>query len=354
MTDWQPSIIIVTYNGLAYLPDCLSSVLGESQAYAGSEVVVVDNASSDGGADWIAEHYSQVRLLRNAHNLGFAAASNQGAAAASGDMLVFLNQDTRVLPGWLRGLLDGLSKNDGIGLTTSQLRLMSEPEKINVCGQDTHFCGLSFSRGFWESPDQHTLPVDVGAVAGSSFAILRETWRELGGFDDKLFMYYEETDLSWRARLAGYKSLYVPSSVVYHDYQPKLSLNAFYYSVRNRSILILKHWKLPTLIFIAPSILLCEAVELGYACLYGQKSLVAKLKAYGWLIKNWPGILKRRQVVQQNRKKPDRVLMDACIPNLLPRVKAGGLLGRMIIGLANAFLGLNYYLVLTFLRWFKL
>jgi GT2 family glycosyltransferase len=132
-------------------------------------------------------------------------------------------------------------------------------------------------------------------------------------------MYYEETDLSWRARLAGYECLYVPSSVVCHDYQPELSLNAFYYSERNRPVLIIKHWKLFTLMLMIPSILLSEAVELGYACLYGRKSLAAKLRAYGWWAQNWPSVLKKRQGVQLQRKRPDRALLEACTPYLSPR-----------------------------------
>jgi GT2 family glycosyltransferase len=97
---------------------------------------------------------------------------------------VFLNQDTIVSPGWLQGLVEGLSQNEGVGLTTSQLRLMSDPEKINVCGQNIHFCGLSFARGFGESPEQYTSPMVVGAVSGASFAIRRETWQQLDGFDE--------------------------------------------------------------------------------------------------------------------------------------------------------------------------
>jgi len=354
MIDWQPSIIIVIYNGLAYLPGCLASVLRECQAYPGSEVVVVDNASSDGSPDWIAEHYPQVRLLRNTHNLGFAASCNQGAAAASGNALVFLNQDTRVLPGWLKGLLDGLFQHDGAGLVTSKLLFMTQPDKINLCGQDIHYTGLVFGRGTLCAADDFNSLQEVGAVSGASFAIRRALWDQLGGFDPAFFMYYEETDLSWRACLRGYSSWYIPGSVSYHDAALKPSPGAAYYSARNRIVLLIKHWKWPTLLFLLPAVLLTELIEWAYMLRLGSGYVVGKLRACAWLLGHPRQILQARQSVQAGRQVSDALLLTKCVFGISPKALSFGAIGQDLIRFTNLLFSINYQIVLKLTQWFKI
>ena len=205
----RASIIIVSYNGSIYLKSCIDSVTGEITIE--DEIILVDNASTDGSASLVQENCPQVRIFHNDVNLGFAAACNQGADYANGDILIFLNQDTRVAPGWLAGLLKPLEQDPTLGLVTSKLLLMSHPDQIHMCGLDIHFTGFSFGRGFMCPSDGYNLPELVGAVSGASFAIRRCLWDQLEGFDKDLFMYYEDTDLCWRARLAGFSSLYSPA-----------------------------------------------------------------------------------------------------------------------------------------------
>ena len=164
------SIVIVSYNGRKYLANCLASVL--AQAGEAGEVVVVDNKSADGSAPFIQEHFPTVRLLQNQENRGFAAACNQGARAAKGRVLVFLNQDTVVLPGWLDGLLQALAAGGNIGLATSQLRLMRDPDTLHLCGQDVHYTGLVFGSGYGRPTASQARVCDVNAVSGASFAML--------------------------------------------------------------------------------------------------------------------------------------------------------------------------------------
>jgi GT2 family glycosyltransferase len=352
----QPSvsIIIPIYNGLHYLPGCLSSVndeLGTSgELGTTGEVIVVDNASTDGSADWVSHNYPSVILHRSLTNQGFAAACNQGAALASGDILVFLNQDTRVLPGWLAGLVAGLNGNHAAGLVTSRLLLMAQPEKIDLCGQDLHFTGLTFGRGVLRPADLFNKPARVAAVSGASFAIRRELWQELGGFDPLFFMYYEETDLSWRACLYGCDCLYIPASVAHHDHPLRVSLHSAYYSSRNRIVLLLKHWHWFTLFLLSPGLLLAELVDCVYQSMLGWRYLLARLRAYGWLLAHGPEILHSRRRVQALRKVPDSVLLARCTPYLRPAVLTGGLLGQVLLPLLNVPFALNYYFALALLR----
>ncbi len=348
------SIILVVYNGMQYLPECLSAVIEERKAHRGCEVVVIDNASQDGSADWVAAQYPDIVLLRNVSNLGFARASNQGAALANGETLVFLNQDTRVLPGWLKPLIEELYQGDKVGLTTSKLLLMSNPERINLCGQDILYTGMTFGRGALCPVNEFNTPEKVGAVSGASFAIRRSLWEYLGGFDASFFMYYEETDLSWRANLQGYFCRYIPDSISFHDAALKPTIKAAYYSNRNRPILLLKHWKLLTLLLLLPALLTTELIEWVYLLRMGWHYVDAKLRASVWLLAHPGQILRARRRAQANRKVCDAWLLAQCTWRLSPKVLATGALDNGLIRLVNGLLALNYRAALKLAYWLKL
>jgi len=342
------SIIIVLYNGQDYIQDCLAAV--EGLGMPDLEVIVIDNSSSDNGAALVTEHFPTVRLVRNPENIGFAAACNQGAALAQGEVLAFLNQDTRVQPGWLKGLLAPLTQDPQIGLTTSKLLFMSQPDKINLCGLDVHYSGLSFGRGVLAPATGMEKAAPVSAVSGSAFAVRRPAWEKLGGFDTDYFMYYEDTDLSWRAWLAGYATWYAPASCALHDAPLKPAHHALAFSTRNRPVLLLKTWKVPTLVLLTPGLLLAELAEWALMAVYGKAGLRAKARAIGWLLKNRGAIRARRRHTQNTRAKPDWYLLRQCSPVFKPVMIKDGVLGETLVGLVNAVLCLNYWFALTICR----
>jgi hypothetical protein len=317
-------------------------------------VILVDNASTDGGPKWVEQHYPQVRLLSNSRNLGYAAACNQGASVAAGDVLVFLNQDTRVQPGWLEALLNGLLSFERAGLVTSRLLLMSQPERINLCGQDLHYTGISSGRGALQPASAFPDPQPVAAVSGASFAIRAALWRQLGGFDPSFFMYYEETDLSFRAALLGYASWYAPDSLVCHDAALNPSPNAIYYTARNRLILLLRHWKAPTLLIISPALLLAGLVEWVYRFRLGLPCFAAGLRADFWLLAHPLHLWRLRRAAQSGRQVSDWLLLQRCTPRLSPAVMPLGQTGQRIVGLANILFELNYRIALSLTRWLRL
>ena len=348
VTSVRASIILVSYNGIEYLQPCIDSIHYEITSE--DEIILVDNASTDASVRLVQAHFSQVRLICNDTNRGFAVACNQGAYIARGDTLIFLNQDTRVQPGWLVGLLAALEQDHGIGLATSKLLLMSQPERIHMCGQDIHFTGLAFGRGFLTKSEGFTHARKVGAVSGASFAISKELWQKLGGFDPELYMYYEETDLCWRARLAGYSSTYCPDSVAYHDYSLVGSPQAHAYSERNRQVLLLKNWKLVTLFLLLPSLLLAEIIDWGYMAMLGWKGIHTKFTSWIWLIRNFPAVVRARGDVQSTRKEPDWILLSSCTSQLTPRLHTGGLIGRLIISICNLWFAFHYQAAFILMR----
>jgi GT2 family glycosyltransferase len=344
----EASVIIVCYNGLQYLEDCLTSI----QADAGmrAEIIMIDNASSDRSTSYIEDHFPMVKLCRNETNKGFALACNQGAALAGSDTLVFLNQDTCVLPGWLDALLDGLDDRSGVGLTTSQVLLMSMPDKVHLCGQDVHYAGFAFGHGFLTARQFEGIEVEVTAVSGASFAIRKELWERLGGFDPLYHMYYEETDLSLRARMLGYRSIVTPGSVVLHDYEPGISSSTLYLTTRNRLILLMKLWRWYSFVLLFPGFFLAELIDLVYAMLLGREGIRAKKKAFAWLLSNIPDIQKTRKETQAHREVGDWLLLRSCSYRLSPSLITGGRVGRIAIKIAEMFWGLNYSIALSLLQ----
>lgn len=336
------SIVIVTYNGARYLAACLDAL--RPALALGCELIVIDNASRDGGPDLVATRCPEATLVRNAANGGFAAACNQGAALARADTLVFLNQDTQVEPGWIEGLLAGFAQADDIGLTTSKVLLMSQRDRIQICGHDVHYTGLVFSRGVLAPRASMGEPANVGAVSGASFAIRRALWERLGGFDPAFYMYYEETDLSWRARLLGYQSRYVPASVVYHDDRPgQPSANQLYYSFRNRYVLLLKAWRWTTLALLLPTLLLAELIDCALALAYGARGVRAKLRALGWLLLNGGAVLWRRARAQRQRARPDWQILGERCARLSPAVVTGGAPGSALAAVATGCFRANHW-----------
>jgi GT2 family glycosyltransferase len=344
----KTSVIIITYNGRHYLQDCLGALCPEIDDAA--EIIVIDNNSSDGSPQYIRDFYPAVRLVVNPENRGFAAANNQGAALAAGDVLLFLNQDTRVYPGWLNALSAELARDDAVGLATSCLLLMDRPRCIHLCGQDLHYTGLVSGRGYGQEVQNFAAPAEVNAVSGGSFAIRRDLWQALGGFDETFFMYYEETDLSWRARLAGFRSVYVPGSRLLHDYQPASpGRSRLYHTFRNRHILLLKNWRCRTIIFLLPALILTELLEIGYALMNGWTGLTAKIAAYAWLITHPRAIRRLHQDSQKQRQESDAALLASLAVQIPLSPQRESSLPRSLLNLANAFFELNWRVALRLL-----
>ena len=209
------SVIIPVWNGREYLLACLDALL--AQEYQDLEVIAVDNASTDGSADLVAERYPQVRLIRNRVNLGFAGGCNVGLRAAQGDVLVLLNQDTRVLPGWLRALVDAL-RQPKVGVVGCKI-LYPDGKTIQHAGGRIEWpLGMAYHYGKGERDDgQWDEPRQVEYVTGAAMAFRRDVLERVGLLDEEFWPgYFEDTDFCFRVRETGYEVRYVPDSVLIH------------------------------------------------------------------------------------------------------------------------------------------
>jgi GT2 family glycosyltransferase len=307
MKPGRATVIIVNTNERHHLERCLPSVL--DQDYADFEVLVVDNASTDGSVEYVRRCFPQVRIVQNSENLGYVGANNAGFEHASGDYLVVLNPDTLVERDWLRELLHPLAARPAAGLATSRILMMDEPGLLNACGNEVTFAGITVCRGLGRPADSYPRLDRVSAVSGAAFAIKRAVLEEIGAFDDLFFIYYEDTDLSLRAALAGYDCLYVPTSVVYHDYAFRFSAWKGFLQERNRLLSWLKIFRWGTLIALLPTLLLAEVLAWGYVALQGREHLRSKVRSYAWLVQNRHTIAAARRRTQALRRVKDRQIL---------------------------------------------
>lgn len=210
------SIIILNYNGKAYLGDLFSSLAELNYPVQKIEIVIVDNASKDGSVDWIQQNYPNVRLLTNSANLGFAKGINGGARAASGDYLAFLNPDMRVDKQWLSALMETMLSEKDIACVGSVV-LDWTGKKIDFAGRSNDALNLCPEPAADAAPllDRST-DVPILFASGGAMLIRCDVFENLGGFDEDYFLYNEDVDLGWRLWLQGYKVLCSTRSLVYH------------------------------------------------------------------------------------------------------------------------------------------
>lgn len=216
------SIIIVNWNTRDLLLQCIES-LYKDNGISKREIIVVDNASSDGSAEAVSASFPSVKLIVNERNLGFAAANNIGANAASGNVLVFLNPDTIVEPGTIDALFEFLDRNPNAGVIgcrivnsnghTEQTYWTSFPDLNWLFREATYLNKISNARQRSISFDE---PVQVAHLLGACIAIRSELFREVGGFDERYFLYMEETDLCWRVQALGKRNYYHPAVKITH------------------------------------------------------------------------------------------------------------------------------------------
>jgi GT2 family glycosyltransferase len=242
--DLLASVIIVNYNGLRFLSECLTAVQAQ-QLDGRFEVVLVDNGSRDGSEALVRSRFPDVRVIQAGRNLGFAGGNNLGIRGARGRFLVLLNNDTRVRPGWLGALVRAATLDETAGAVTAKLLFMDPPNTIQNAGSLLLSDGSGADRGFRE-PDtgQYEQREEVFGACGASVLYRRQMLDDVGLFDERFFMYYEDTDLNWRMRLRGWKVLYEPAAVVDHVHagsSVEWSPMFIFHVDRNRLFMILKN-----------------------------------------------------------------------------------------------------------------
>jgi GT2 family glycosyltransferase len=300
------SVIVLTYNAHAFVERALSALA--AQTFVDFETIVVDNASSDGTADFVRERFPALQVVASPRNGGYGAGNNLGASRASGDILVFLNPDAIPEPDWLEKLLVGM-RSHGRKFATSKIVLQADPERLNSAGNLIHYLGLSFCRGLNSRESQFNSAEDVSSASGAACAISRELFERIGGFDPSFFLYHDDVDLSLRALLAGEPCLYVADAVVSHDYELSVPPLKWGWIEAHRYAVLLKALRLRTLLLLAPALVLLDVMTFTYLATRGRRFVSAKLRSYGWLLSNAMRIRLARSRAQSVRTMTDREVL---------------------------------------------
>ena len=212
------SIIIINWNGLAHLPDCLDSLA--VQTFDDFEVILVDNGSADCSVDFVRSCYPWVRLVPLQENTGSATGNNLGLEHAQGDYIVTLNNDTRVEPNWLKTLVQAADDHPRAGMIGCRICSFFDPDIIDSIGMG--ICRDGMSRGRFRNRRWSTLslqPIEEILFPSACAALYRRKMlNETGFFDDDFFAYAEDSDLGLRGRLSGWEAVAATQAVVYHKY----------------------------------------------------------------------------------------------------------------------------------------
>jgi GT2 family glycosyltransferase len=311
------SVIIPNWNGKKFLAECIDSLKG--QTFHDFETILVDNGSTDGSVEFAEKRYGDfIRIIRNDKNLGFTGGNNVGIQASKGEYIVLLNNDTWADPHWLEELVKASRFDPPIGMWASKVCSYYQRDRIEGAGELIYWDGLCRSRGQYEQDhgqyntmEEIFFPPGCGAMYGKSL------FDGMGLFDEDFFAYADDSEIGIRARLAGWKCLYVPSAIVYHknsgttgQYSP---LKAFYVE-RNRLWITIKYFPFPLLLlsifftfyrfaYQAYGAITHRGAAGRFTEIYSPPKLILiLLKAYGSGIRLLPRMWKKRRMLRPLRK----------------------------------------------------
>ena len=276
-------IIILNWNGSAWLPGCLNSL--DSQTFRDFEITVVDNGSTDGSLELLSHQYPHVRAIALGKNTGFCRGNNLGAFSTHQDWVIILNNDTVCTPNFLEELANAVKHYPEFQLLSCKLLCLDSPSRIDNKG-------IQYSRILrayqiesgardltWESPRE------VFGPSGAALVAKREVLEDIGLFDERFRIYHEDVDFAIRARLLGYCCLYVPGAVVYHKghgSSRKIPRERIYYNQRNMELVVLKNIPTSLLWKYGFPRLLYALYMIARACFQGHGWTVLRAKIDGW------------------------------------------------------------------------
>lgn len=312
--DEKVCAIIVTFNSEKYIGELVNSLKRQTHPV---EIVVIDNGSIDGTVK-IAEE-AGAAIIKNADNLGFAAANNIGAQHArsifSPDFLLLVNPDIIAHERMVEEMLKTFLSAPGSAVVQAKLFLMKERYLLNTAGNAIHFLYFSYCMGY-RKKDYAFSDEEIPVASGACMMIKEKALKSIGKlFNDVFFLYNEDTDLCLRARIMGYNIVLSANAVGWHDYTFISGNNEkFFHMEKNRLFLALQNYRLITLVILSPAFLFTEAQVLLFSLMEGWLSY--KIRSYFWLISNLKNIRQSRREVQGKRILKDRELMKLMTPNL--------------------------------------
>ncbi len=299
------SVIVVNWNGRHLLESCLASLA--AQTLSPLEVILVDNGSEDGSADWVASHHPEVRLVRLDRNYGFCGGNNAGIRVAKGEYFALLNNDAEAEPRWLERLRATMREHAGLGACDSKVYFYEPRDLIWASGADYSVAGSVVQRGYLQ-PDGGSNgagPAEVFVAVACAVMYRRSALDHVGLFDEDFFSGYEDVDLSFRLQAAGYGIVTVPDAIVYHKVSATSRRNSefyVYYGQRNVLETYLKNMPAALLLKYLPLHVLYTLGSMLYFARLGRLGATARGKLA--VLRSLDRTLAKRRAVQRLRTAP--------------------------------------------------
>jgi GT2 family glycosyltransferase len=328
------AIVVVTFESAADVDACFGSLA--AARLHGAAVIAVDNASTDGTPRLVRERFPWVTVIDSGSNLGFAAGNGLGIRRAleeGAEWIYLLNPDTDVDPAFLEEALAVAEREPRTAAVQSLLLLHPDRDRVNTAGNEIHFLGFGHC-GLYRAPRSAAPaePVDVPFASGAAVLLRAAALRDVGAFDDFLFMYQEDQDLGIRLRLRGWGVRLAPRSVVWHHYRFSQNPRKYYWLERNRYIVLAKNLRLRSLVVLAPFLLAADVALLAVAAAGGW--LPEKLRADREVLSRRvrEHVRVERARIQATRTISDRELARCFTHELEFEGLSGGWVPRMFRG----------------------
>lgn len=344
------SATVVSYNGGRDLERCLRSLL--EQRPAPSEVIVVDNGSTDGSREMVEREFPNVEWVSLEANLGPCAARNEGLRRARHRLVFQVDQDVELEPRCLARLLEEWEREEGLAVLFPRALDASDPSLVHYDGGWFHYAGVLSLRHFYVPRERCSEEAtDVDAFISLAALVDRDALLEVGGYDATLFILFEDHDISYRLRLAGRRIRSLPAARVLHRSGtegisfrggPRYPARRLYLHSRNRWLVVLKNYRLRTLLVALPGVLVLGVAYVAFAA--SQGALGDYLRAKGSLLRHLPHIRRERRRVASFRAAKDRDLLAAPPLTFSPRIERGPV-ARRIERLLNVSLRVYWSLV---------
>ncbi len=274
------SVIVVNYNGKHLLKGCLESLY--NQSFKNLDIILVDNASKDGSIEYVSTAFPDVKIVSLPANIGFAGANNEGFKQAKGHYIMLINNDAEVDKNCIERLHDAMEAHPDVGIGATKMIVYGK-NIIDSAGDGftTNLKGFKRGEGMSSSHCYNREELVFGACAGA--AIYRRTMlEEIGFLDEDFFLIQEDADLNFRAQLAGWKAIYVPSAIVHHKVRTSIghmSDTAIYYALRNSELVRIKNVPFSLFLRCLPEFIIGEIADFIYFVLrYGKLGLYVNAK----------------------------------------------------------------------------
>jgi GT2 family glycosyltransferase len=307
------SIIVVNWNGERFLIDCLGAL--SNQSYSNREIILVDNGSADNSIHFTKENFPEVRVLALKENRGFSGGNAAGLKVAQGAYIALVNNDACVDQRWLERLIRAMVQDPTIGICAPKL-IFENTQTVNSAGHGLTTAGVGFNRAPGGNPRDVNATELVFGGCGAAVLYRRRMLEEIGFLDEDFFLYDEDTDLNFRAQLAGWKCAYVPTAVAYHVANAttgRLSDLHVYYHTRNLEFVWMKNMPSGLMLRFAHHKLVQELGSFCYLCLrHGKWRPFFRAKRDA--LRMFSAMLEKRKQVQTRRRVPNRYVRSTLTP----------------------------------------